>query len=140
MASHRIIEDCFFLIPLNELGGTGMFGIAKLSAFTEPQPCICSSADCRFCSWMPLNDSLSSFPPRLTNSSKSFVKFHVLGGFWGSTFTKIISSAMACMYWKICSLQLSESPDNITCLKLYTCFLWTSRTSSNSTRLFLIPK
>jgi len=38
MANHRIIEDVFFRIPLNESGGIGMFGRAKLSAFTEPLP------------------------------------------------------------------------------------------------------
>jgi hypothetical protein len=104
MANHRIIEDLFFRIPLNESGGTGMFGRAKLSAFTKPLPCICSSADCRFSSWMSLNDSaenlrnqkihyqrispniilcmlpLRSFPPRPTNSSKSLARFQVLGG------------------------------------------------------------
>lgn len=152
MANHRIIEDVFFRIPLSESGGIGMFGRAKLSAFTGPQPCISSSADCRFCSWMSLNASaehlrnqnthyritwtknnlyilpLSSFPPRPTNSSKSFTRFHALGGwkkyiilttdmalkinafrnelndqdrastFWGSIFSKTISSATACMY------------------------------------------
>lgn len=104
IASHRITEDAFFRIPLNELGGTGMFGRAKLSTFREPQACDCSSDDSRLSAWMSLNDSakhlrtqkpvieehelimilcrlpLSRFPPRLTKSSKSFAKFHVLGG------------------------------------------------------------
>lgn len=57
IANHRIIEDVFFRIPLNESGGTGMFGRAKLSPFTGTRPCISSSADCRFSSWMSLNDS-----------------------------------------------------------------------------------
>jgi hypothetical protein len=57
IASHRITEDAFFRIPLNELGGTGMFGTEKLSAFTEPQACNSSSDDCRFSAWVSLNDS-----------------------------------------------------------------------------------
>lgn len=61
MANHRIIEDVFFRIPLNESGGTGMFGRAKLSALTDPQPCICWSADCRFSSLMSSNDSAEHF-------------------------------------------------------------------------------
>jgi hypothetical protein len=103
MANHLITEDVFLRIPLNELGGTGMFGRAKLSTSRDPYLSICSSDDWRSSSWVSLNVSaehlkvrkltaeehdiinlgllpVSKFPPKLTNSSKIFAKFHVLGG------------------------------------------------------------
>jgi hypothetical protein len=36
MANHLITEDVLLRIPLNELGGTGMFGRAKLSTSRDP--------------------------------------------------------------------------------------------------------
>jgi hypothetical protein len=75
MANHRIMEDVFFRIPLNESGGIGMLGRVKLSAFTELLPCTCSSADCRFSSWMPLNDSAEHLRDQKIHYIRTFTKY-----------------------------------------------------------------